>query len=261
MDIASTVVVVAMKCFYLVNLVLMKIKLITLLCFITHFIYAQSDFIHKQIGNIPVLLISAHGGEYRPNFIHTRDCQACIYTEDNNTKQLMLLTSQELEKIWGISNYVYTNIHRSKIDFNRPVLEATDSTKESEIYYKSFHNFIRDVSLFMGKGLVIDFHGHNNNSKLMIGYGVPLSNTRLYWNKESFGYLFNKYYKKNSAYPPTLPAPKGYFAGGYITQTRYSNSEHIQLEFPVNMRTGNLQPLAKSLAKVIKKYYYLHYEK
>jgi len=239
----------------------MKIKLLILFCYISSFIYSQTDFIYKQIGNIPVLLIASHGGDYKPYFINDRDCINCKYTKDNNTKELMLLVSVELEKTWGIPNYIYTNVHRSKIDFNRPILEATDSNQVSRIYYNSFHDFIKFSTKYYNNTLVVDFHGHNNSNKLMIGYGIELTNNSLYWGKQSFGYLFNKYSKTKLAYPPTLPKPSGYLKGGYITQLGYSNSEFIQLEFPVNMRTGDLNKVAKAVAKTITKYYEIHYGK
>ena len=241
---------------------MLKFKLIVLGLFLTSFLASQNDYIHKQIGNIPILLSAPHGGEYKPKQIKDRTGEGFKVSSDDNTKEILLETGKQLEKIWGIPNYVYSNLHRSKLDFNRSILEATDTNKLLVSLYNSYHDFIKKSSLkYKSKLLVIDIHGHTHPENMIeLGYGVFSFDSTQLGNK-SFGYLFNKKYGRAICYPPANVIPTLYFTGGYITQTIYNDELHIQIELPKTLRTkSNIKTISKSLANTIYEFYKLNFK-
>lgn len=240
---------------------LKKILLVALL-FLLNFATAQNDYIHKQIGNIPILLSAPHGGEYKPIQLKDRTGFNFKLNADAYTKDILIETSKELEKIWGISNYVYSNLHRSKLDFNREILEATDTNKLLNNLYHAYHKFIKQTSYnYKNKLLVIDIHGHTHPENMIeLGYGnMDIDSTKT--NNKSFGFLFNKNYGKSICYPPANQVPTLYFQGGYITQTVYNNEYHIQIEIPETLRNKkNLKKVSTILAKTIYEFYKINFK-
>jgi N-formylglutamate amidohydrolase len=232
------------------------LKALILLLFICVNIGMSQSFVVCKTGTLPILLSAPHGGNLKPSKIPNRDCNRCKVEEDTYTKEIMLGVNTELNKLFGTSiYYVYSNLHRSKLDFNRPVLEATDSNKTLVPIWNTYHNFIKKFSLKHDRALVIDFHGHTHKEELLeIGSFNEFT-------KVAFGNLFNVYFDSKASYPANNTArPKLYFSGGYITKTVYNRETHLQLELPKSMRFENRTKTIKSIAKTIYTYYNLNFK-
>jgi hypothetical protein len=229
--------------------------------FIQTYLFKES-YVETKQGNIPVLLSAPHGGSLKPANLKLRTGNDFKVEADSYTLEILKETEKELKLIWGSPYLVYSNLHRSKIDFNRNWLEGTDSTKSLLPIYNKYHNFIKETELNVKEPLLlIDIHGHKHSENLIeLGYGFPISEKRNpeLFDSKSFGHLLNKNYGSPVAYPPNKVKPLLYFDGGYITETKYkNNSIHIQVELPQNMRSKHKQRniIAKILAKTIKDYY------
>lgn len=229
--------------------------LIFLLFVCVNICFAQGYVVTKS-GKVAILLSAPHGGKLKPANIPNRDCQGCKVDEDSYTKEIMLGVNKELEGLFKSSvYYVYTNLHRSKIDFNREVIEATDSNKTLVPVYNSYHNFIKSFSMKYDKALVIDFHGQTHEEDIL---EVGGNDER---QKYIFGSLFRANYGHMTVYPsPGIGKPLLYFSGGYITKTIYSKETHFQLELSKSMRFKSRERVSKAIAKTIYTYYNLMFK-
>ena len=121
----------------------MKVKTIMLLLFICVNIGLSQSFIVSKTGSLPILLSAPHSGKLKPSNIPNRDCLGCKVEEDSYTKEILIGVNDELVKLFRANPYyVYSNLHRSKVDFNRPVIEAIDSNKILTPIWEYYHSFI-----------------------------------------------------------------------------------------------------------------------
>ena len=154
----------------------MKKLLLPLLC-IPSLLFAQYEagttyfgtdsYTEYNAGSLLIIVVAPHGGKLKPNEIPDRDCDGCVVNEDFETQQLSRLIDSALFNLTVCHPHVIINkLHRSKLDANREVIEATDSTAASEVYWSDFHNFVEaakaTVTKNFGKGLIIDMHGHGH---------------------------------------------------------------------------------------------------
>jgi hypothetical protein len=228
----------------------MKIKF-TLLFLIAHFFLFSQEYVKTQRGDIPILLSAPHGGKLKPDNLPNRNCIDCVYTEDSYTKEILLLVKQNLETVMkGKISYVYTDLHRRKLDFNRPILEATDSNYILFPYWRQYHSFIKHFSFVNKKSLVIDIHGQAHTEELLeIGSYNDVSKIKM-------GDFFNTITGSKRAYPANeVSKPSLYFPGGYITKTIYNGEIHFQFELPRSMRFRDREKIANAIANTILSYY------
>jgi len=220
----------------------------------------NNSIIVTSNGDIPVLLSAPHGGAYKPKTLKDRKGVNFKTSEDTYTIEIMKGIEKELILIYGKPFTVFSNLHRSKLDFNREIQEATDTCVALYPLYNKYQNFIENTILNSNKTvLVIDIHGHNHKEELIeLGYGGNIPKSKLYYGDNSFGAIFNKFYGKNICYPPYPKKPKKYFNGGYITEKQYKNEFHIQIEIPKKIRVKERTLVAKLLAKTIKEFYELN---
>lgn len=109
--------------------------------------------------------MSSHGGYLEPSELPDRDCQGCRYLRDAYTQEITRMAAEEIHRLTGCyPHVVYNLLHRKKLDANREIIEATDSTSVTEPPWYAFHEFIDSASVAIegswGKGLLIDMHGH-----------------------------------------------------------------------------------------------------
>lgn len=191
---------------------------------------------------------------------------------------------------------VISNVHRSKMDANREINDATQGNSEAIAAYKAYHDTIKDAKSTFGglPGLVIDIHGqsHGKNST-ELGYLIKKAalNSGNYENSEvsikalvrredadlenfifgkrSLGALFEETGYK--AVPsPRQPAPDKdlYYRGGYTTQVHGSEDggvvDAIQVEIPAEIRIEGGKELRRhfstKLATILKKFFSANYE-
>jgi len=125
----------------------------------------DSLWVEYQAGNLPIILISSHGGYLEPSSLPDRDCEGCVYLRDAYTQEITRMAAEEIHRLTGCYPHViYNLLHRRKLDANRAIIEATDSTALAEPPWYSFHGFIDSASAAVeqawSKGIVIDVHGH-----------------------------------------------------------------------------------------------------
>ena len=142
------------------------------------------QFIDYRQGNLPLLIISVHGGDIEPEWIQTRTCDQATLVRDTYTRDVALEIESQL-KIRGYSPYVIlNNLHRKKLDLNRSLNDSNCGDNVTEPYWNLFHNKIDDfrtqIENQFGTGLVIDIHGQSHEEqRIELGYLLSSSNLRM----------------------------------------------------------------------------------
>ena len=142
------------------------------------------QFIDYRQGNLPLLIISVHGGDIEPEWIQTRTCDQATLVRDIFTRDVALEIEVQL-KIRGYSPYVIlNNLHRKKLDLNRSLNDSNCGDNVTEPYWNLFHNKIDDfrtqIENQFGTGLVIDIHGQSHEEqRIEFGYLLSSSNLRM----------------------------------------------------------------------------------
>jgi len=127
--------------------------------------FDDSLWVEYQAGDLPIILVSSHGGYLTPSSLPDRDCSGCKYLRDAYTQEITRQTAAEIHRLTGCYPHViYNLLARVKLDANREIIEATDSSSVTEPPWYAFHEFIDRASSKVeqqwSQGLVIDIHGH-----------------------------------------------------------------------------------------------------
>lgn len=131
---------------------------------------------------MPLILSASHGGYLTPSTVHTRNCVGCVTGRDAYTQELTRELTNAIKAKTGCYPHVIINrLHRKKLDANREIIEATDSTTATEIYWHEYNNYVdsarEKIKRTTTKGLFIDIHGHGHTiQRLEIGYLLSKTN-------------------------------------------------------------------------------------
>ncbi|MBN09676.1 MAG: hypothetical protein CMC79_04825 [Flavobacteriaceae bacterium] len=163
------------------------------------------EFIDFREGNMPLLIISVHGGEIEPEWITNRTCDGATVVKDSHTLQVAELIESEL-KSNGYSPYIVLNkLHRKKLDLNRSLSDSNCGDQTTQPYWDLFHKKIADfratIQNQFGAGLSVDIHGQSHvEQRIELGYllwsshlrmGSSSINTDEYKNRSSIKNLLN----------------------------------------------------------------------
>lgn len=125
-----------------------------------------------------LILTSPHGGDLKPEFMHTRtkdfvvsgsdldygDTESFSAMADSKTLELTLALAEEIRKVTGLRPHVVLNhLHRSKLDANRAMSLAAQGDENAIAAWKAFHQYIEDAKVQVaknGSGLVLNIHGN-----------------------------------------------------------------------------------------------------
>ncbi len=147
-----------------------------------------SEFIEYSKGNIPVILISVHGGTMSPEWISDRSCPGAVTVKDDNTYELAKETQEFLSLIEASPYVVLNKMSRKKIDLNRSLEDSNCGDTSTEEFWDLFHKKVleyrQEIETLFGKGLVLDIHGHGHPIQ-RIELGYLLSKNNLSENDES----------------------------------------------------------------------------
>lgn len=145
-------------------------------------------------GNLPIIISAPHGGvklsgntigevNYPDNDTSLPDRNCGTNERDDNTDILIREIQAEIFNLTGCyAHIIINNLHRSKLDPNREIVEATCGDNDAEDHWNAFHNFIdqasNSVETNWGKGLFIDLHGQSHSiARIELGYNI--SSTQL----------------------------------------------------------------------------------
>jgi hypothetical protein len=137
--------------------------------------FGRDNYIEYVAGNSPVLLTAPHGGALHPSDIATRNCG--INGADQNTQELVRAIQTQYFRLTGKYPHIVINrLHRSKLDANRDLAEATCGDARAGVAWTEWHAMIgiaRTAALQDGGGKAwyMDVHGHTHAiPRLELGY-------------------------------------------------------------------------------------------
>ncbi|KAB8153664.1 DUF5011 domain-containing protein [Kordia sp. TARA_039_SRF] len=174
------------------------------LCLLASFLQAQTpgvstyyeqtsgdtrNYIEYIPGNLPIIISAPHGGilqsgqtiggVFYPDNDSSLPDRTCGTNErDDNTDILVREIQKEIFQLTGCyAHVIINNLHRSKLDPNREINEATCGNANAADHWNAFHNFIDQASASVeanwGKGLYIDLHGQSHSiPRIEAGYNI-----------------------------------------------------------------------------------------
>ncbi|WP_420573452.1 immunoglobulin-like domain-containing protein [Kordia sp.] len=181
-----------------------KILHVVVLCLFASYLQAQTpgvsifyeqtagdtrNYIEYIPGNLPIIISAPHGGVkqsgqtiggvfYPDNDSSLPDRNCGTNERDDNTEILVREIQKEIFQLTGCyAHVIINNLHRSKLDPNREINEATCGNANSADHWNAFHGFIDQASASVetnwGKGLFIDLHGQSHSvPRIEAGYNV-----------------------------------------------------------------------------------------
>jgi len=139
--------------------------------------YGANNYTEYHQGNLPIIISVPHGGNVRPTTIPNRTCNSAVTVTDENTIELAQQIDTAFLQATGCHPHIiYCNLHRSKLDCNRNIVDGACGNSFAENAWNEFNNFIdtaqaRSQSEFGGRAFYIDLHGHGNPiQRLELGY-------------------------------------------------------------------------------------------
>ncbi|AXG71264.1 pesticidal crystal protein Cry22Aa [Kordia sp. SMS9] len=173
-------------------------------CLLTSYVQAQTpgvstyyeqtvgdtrNYIEYIPGNLPIIISAPHGGIqqsgqtiggifYPDNDSSLPDRTCGTNERDDNTDILVREIQKEIFELTGCyAHVIINNLHRSKLDPNRDINEATCGNANAADHWNAFHGFIDQASASVetnwGKGLYIDLHGQSHAiPRIEVGYNI-----------------------------------------------------------------------------------------
>lgn len=135
---------------------------------------APDPDVEVHTGDLPIILSAPHGGHLTPSEIPDRTTGN--NNRDRHTRALTLELADALEALTGQRPIVViNNLHRSKLDANREIVEAAEGNTRAEEAWEDYHSAIAEardeVVARHEAGLFLDVHGHAHaNDWLELGY-------------------------------------------------------------------------------------------
>ena len=148
-----------------------------------------NEYIEYIPGNLPIIISAPHGGVkqsgstvggvfYPDNDSDLPDRSCGTNERDDNTDILIRRIQDEIFTQTGCyAHVIINNLHRSKLDPNREINEASCGDSDSQFYWNAWHGFIDQASASVdanwGKGLYIDLHGQSHSiQRIEAGYNI-----------------------------------------------------------------------------------------
>ncbi|TGV04607.1 T9SS type A sorting domain-containing protein [Flavivirga rizhaonensis] len=151
------------------------------------------EYIEYIPGNLPIIISAPHGGVkqsgstigsvfYPDNdsSLPDRNCGG-TNVRDDNTEILVREIQEEIFNLTGCyAHVIINNLHRTKLDPNRAIGEATCGDSDAIDHWNAWHSFIDQASTAVeanwGKGLYIDLHGQSHSiARIELGYNISSS--------------------------------------------------------------------------------------
>lgn len=135
---------------------------------------------------LDLVIAAPHGGGLRPTYIDSRSGSGIVTSKDSYTLEVSELLAQSLIDTYceGVPYLIINHLHRSKLDANRELEEATigivNGKATAEEAWNKFHSYINEAQVLVRgkfgtssgsgvtgvKGLFFDMHGYiGNNGK------------------------------------------------------------------------------------------------
>jgi len=222
------------------------------------------NYLLSGTGSYNLVITAPHGGSKRPKDIPFRKYGRTV----RDTYSYSIATYMIRYGMY----YIISEIHRSRVDFNRDVeMGAQGNPQAKELWY-TWHNLLDTYCTTSGansKTLYIDIHSHNDSDEFHLGYDIQNESYNKLMNRSItsagssivaveenhslYDLVFGEHSLKNTleAKGYKIHSPKDnaiYFNGGYNIESHMSgNTAAIQIEVPVSVARQSTVKLARDL--------------
>ena len=144
----------------------------------------HDEYIEFLRGDFPLIISVPHGGYKRPANIPERKGKVAR-NQDIYTIEITYEIIRNIQKLTGKHPHVIINhLHRTRLDANRNLDEAAKCNTKAGIIWHAYHEQIKKaksiVSEEVGKGLLIDIHGHRHKTdRIELGYALSAEELQL----------------------------------------------------------------------------------
>ncbi len=216
-------------------------------------------YIKVKSGSVPIVLSCSHGGYKKPKSIPDKPKEFTKIKGDKNTLLLAKRLIYEFKKKNIEIYYIFSKIHRKKIDFNRPPkasIAFDQSSEEARQIHSYFQEKIQalyqDCLLKFNKCLIVDFHGFTKPNKdypdiifgNLFGKTLHISENKNATDQNSIGYWGFSQLINELSKDFTIDHGLGTtdfndaYSGGYITHQFFQKEKcnALQLEVAKDIR-------------------------
>lgn len=147
----------------------MAIAPLALILLLTAVLDAQAEDYSLKTGDIPLLIVSPHGGSQVLEGAPERQRKTSLDPQFNRGKDLM--TAELSQELWEAfppgrkPSLLLAKVHRRYLDLNRPIEWATESSQGKEAYrkfHKALETELERLTQLHGWALLLDVHGQNS---------------------------------------------------------------------------------------------------
>lgn len=132
----------------------------------------KKDYLIYRIGRSNIILSAPHSGNIKPTNIPNR-----TYGNRSRDTYTLELIKKVVKLLPNKPYYIYSNVHRSKLDLNRDIDEACQGNPEMERLWGTWNSvlngYLSEVRYVYKRGLYIDIHSYSGGNEFQIGYGLP----------------------------------------------------------------------------------------
>lgn len=145
--------------------------------------FGAGKLIEYRPGGLPLIIGAPHGGYLKPKHLATRTYG--VVDQDSNTQELArMIQAAFVRKVGAAPHLVVCQLHRSKMDANREIVEAAQGGPGAEQAWRDWQGFIIKAKVIVqkefGSGLYIDLHGQRHKeARVELGYMIGADKLRL----------------------------------------------------------------------------------
>lgn len=245
-------------------------------------LFGQYQFIEYIPGDLPLVIAAPHGGRIRPSEIPTRTDG--VMDIDANTQELARTIAAVIHAETGRHiHLVICHLHRSKLDANRDLFEASQGSDIAAHSWEEHHAYIDQACAAavkqFGVAFLIDLHGHgHSDARVELGYlhnsinladcdealneSTYVNTSSLRWIADRSQYSFTDLLRgpqsfgallEHEGFPatpsPRMPVPtEPFFRGGYTIQ-RHCNAERSITGLQIEANRPRLRDTAENRLK------------
>lgn len=138
--------------------------------------FGTARYIEYVAGDLPIVVTVPHGGRLEPAALPKRT--KGVHDMDSNTQELARALAEEVHRqTRGYAHFVFSHLHRTRLDPNREIREAAEGNPGAERAWREFHAAIEGALAAAvarhGFAFLIDLHGHGHPvARLELGYGL-----------------------------------------------------------------------------------------
>jgi hypothetical protein len=130
-------------------------------------VFGQHNFIEYSLGELPLIIAAPHGGRLTPGEIPDRT--SGVRDIDANTQELARTIAAVVHEQTGKHiHLVICRLHRSKLDANRDLPEASQGNAQAEKAWREHHDFIGQACAAAVKQFGVSFGVEKNVVRLHI---------------------------------------------------------------------------------------------